>query len=284
MDVGIGLPNSVRGADGRLLVAWARRAEERGFSSLGTIGRVAYPTFEEISALSAAAAVTSRIRLVTDILLAPTRSFVQLAKEAATLDQISEGRLTLGVGAGGRADDYAASGRDFHDRGRRLDEGLEVVHRAWRGEAVEGAGKPVSPRPAAGERVPVLAGGSPPVAAPRAVRWGVGWTAGGLPPDAVREGAAAVRATWRDADREGEPRTVALAYFGLGDEETSRRNLHDYYDFTEAADMITDAAARSPERVREVAGAYEDAGTDELILFPTVPRLDELDALADAVL
>ncbi len=111
MDVGIGLPNAVRGVEREGIVDWARRAEDAGFSTLGTIDRVAYPNFEPLIALAAAAAVTERIGLLTDILIAPLRSNTALlAKQAATIDRLSRGRLTLGLAVGGREDDYELSG------------------------------------------------------------------------------------------------------------------------------------------------------------------------------
>lgn len=117
MDIGIGIPNVIPGTEGRTIVEWARRAEARGFAGLATIDRIAYPSYDSIATLAAAAAVTERIRLVTNVLLGPTRNAVLLAKEAASLDQISGGRFVLGVGVGSREDDYAASGQSFHDRG-----------------------------------------------------------------------------------------------------------------------------------------------------------------------
>ena len=118
MDIGIGLPNAVRGVDRRGIVDWAKRAENAGFSSLGTIDRIAYPNFESLIALSAAAAVTDRIRLVTDILLAPLRTNPALfAKQAATIDQLSGGRLVLGLAPDGREDDYAVIRRGLLRRG-----------------------------------------------------------------------------------------------------------------------------------------------------------------------
>jgi alkanesulfonate monooxygenase SsuD/methylene tetrahydromethanopterin reductase-like flavin-dependent oxidoreductase (luciferase family) len=111
MDVGIGLPNAVPDTEGRTLVDWARQADEAGFSTLGTIGRLVYPNYEELIALAAAAAVTGRIRLTTSVLLAPLHTNTALfAKQAASLDRISGGRLVLGLGIGGREDDFAASG------------------------------------------------------------------------------------------------------------------------------------------------------------------------------
>src|SRR3954462_5192532 len=128
MDIGIGLPNAVPGVDRTGIVEWARRAEAAGFSSLGTLDRIAYGNYESFVALAAAAAVTERVRLVTDILIAPLRSNTALlAKQATTIDQLSNGRLTLGLAVGGREDDYELSGVDFKGRGRLFDRQLDEL-------------------------------------------------------------------------------------------------------------------------------------------------------------
>src|SRR5918911_4256298 len=147
MDVGIGLPNSVRGVDRPGIVEWSRRAEQAGFSTLGTIDRLVYPNYESLIALAAAAAVTERARLVTDILIAPLRSNTALlAKQTATIDQLSGGRLELGLAVGGREDDFEVSGADFAQRGRTLDRQLEELTRTWRGETGVGPA-PAGDRP-----------------------------------------------------------------------------------------------------------------------------------------
>jgi alkanesulfonate monooxygenase SsuD/methylene tetrahydromethanopterin reductase-like flavin-dependent oxidoreductase (luciferase family) len=106
MDVGIGLPSTIAGVTDDELTEWARRADSRGFSTLGTIDRIAYPNLEPLIALAAAAAVTERIGLATSILIAPYRvNAALLAKHAASVLRISDGRLTLGVAVGGREND-----------------------------------------------------------------------------------------------------------------------------------------------------------------------------------
>ena len=285
MDIGIGIPNSVRGATGPQLLDWARRAEAAGFSSLGTIGRVAYPTYEELTVLTAAGVVTERIGLLSNILLAPSRSTAELAKQAATAQELTGGRLTLGVATGGREDDYALTGRDFAARGRRFDEQLADLRRAFTGEPLAEGSAPVVPD---GSRpVPILIGGTSDAAIRRTVEYGIGWTAGGVPPQMVAPFVERVRAAWRDAGREGAPRIAALNYFGLGDTgEKSRGYLLDYYGFLgpEMAAMIAGSAHRSPESIKEVIAAFREAGVDELILDPTVSDPAQVDLLAKAAL
>jgi alkanesulfonate monooxygenase SsuD/methylene tetrahydromethanopterin reductase-like flavin-dependent oxidoreductase (luciferase family) len=286
VEIGIGIPNSVRGATGRLLLDWAQRAEAAGFSSLGTIGRIAYPTYEELTVFAAAGAVTERIRFVTDILLAPTRSTAELAKQAASVQELTGGRLTLGLGVGGREDDFRLAGREFAGRGRVFDQQLADLRRAFAGEPLLEGSRPVVPDAATGG-VPLLIGGTSEAAIRRTVEFGVGWTAGGAPAAMVAPFVERVRAAWSEAGREGSPRMVALNYFSLGDtEERSRNYLLDYYGIfgPETAGMIAGSAHRSPEALREAVAAFEEAGFDELILDPTVPELAQVDLLAEVVL
>jgi alkanesulfonate monooxygenase SsuD/methylene tetrahydromethanopterin reductase-like flavin-dependent oxidoreductase (luciferase family) len=284
VDIGIGIPNSVRGTRGPQLLEWARRADAAGFSSLATIGRVAYPNYEELTVLGAAGAVTERIRLLTDILLAPTRSTAELAKQAATVQELSGGRLTLGLGVGGREDDFLLTGRDFHSRGSVFDQQLIDLRRAFAGEPLLNGGPPVVPAPVS---VPILIGGMSDSAVRRTIEYGSGWTAGGLPPQMIAPFIERVRAAWRDAGREGSPRIVALNYFGLGDtEEQSRANLFDYYRILgpETAEMIASGAHRSPEAIRDVIAGFAEVGVDELILDPSVGDPAQVDLLAQAAL
>jgi alkanesulfonate monooxygenase SsuD/methylene tetrahydromethanopterin reductase-like flavin-dependent oxidoreductase (luciferase family) len=287
MKIGIGLPNPVPGVDGRLLAEWSRRAEEAGFSSLATIDRVAYPSYESMTVLAAAAGATERIGLMTNILLGPTRNPVVLAKEAAGVYHLSGGRFTLGLGVGGRSDDFSVTKTTFEDRGRRFDRMLDIMRRAWRGEAIEGCNSAVNPGPPLEEGVPVLIGGTNERAIDRVARFGIGWTAGGAPPQQVVPFLEQVREGWEKAGRPGRPYTVALSYFslGTGTEEASRKYLKDYYAFLgDFADQLADWVPRTPEAVQGTKHGFEEAGLDELIFDPTVADLEQIDLLAKAVL
>lgn len=285
MQIGIGIPNAVPGATGASLLEWARRADQAGFSSLASIGAVSYPSYEELTVFAAAGAVTERIRFYTNVLLAPTRSAAELAKQAATVDQITDGRLTLGFGVGWREADFAITGRDFEGRGAAMDQLLADLHRSWNGEALDPIARPSSPTPVQNP-IPILVGGTTRATIRRVIEHGVGWTAGGATPDDVASFSAQVREAWAAAGREGSPRITALVYFGLGDtEQRSRDNMLHYYApmGEEVAQMIAGGALRSADAIRGALAAYEAVGVDELILDPTVPDVDQVDQLAEIV-
>jgi alkanesulfonate monooxygenase SsuD/methylene tetrahydromethanopterin reductase-like flavin-dependent oxidoreductase (luciferase family) len=278
MDVGVALPNAVPGTTGAQMTEWAQRAETRGFSTLGTIDRVVYDNYEPLVALGAAAAVTERIGLSTTVLLAPLRTnTVELAKQARSVNALSGGRLTLGIGLGARDDDYEASGVELRGRGKRLDAMLDEMKGIW-------AGEEVGPTVAGAPRL--IIGGHADAAYARAARFGDGWIAAGSGADQAREGAEKARGAWREAGREGEPHIMALAYFSLGEraEENVRENLMDYYAWLgqDIARMIGDSAAKDAETVAEYVAAYEELDCDELVFCPSSSDPQQVDLLADA--
>ena len=277
MDVGIGLPNAVPGTEGDQMVEWARRADAAGFSSLGTIDRIAYPNYEPLVTLAAAAGVTERIGLATTILLAPTRhSAVLLAKQAASVNALSGGRLTLGVAPGLRDDDFEAVGESFAERGPRLDQMLGELHETWEDDTVGPPGKPQ-----------VILGGSVEAAFRRAAEHGEGWMMGGGTPDQFEQGRAQLDEAWSSAGRSGRPRGMALAYYALGDEadKLAEGYLTDYYAWLgEHAQGVAASAAKDPDTLKGYLEAFEAAGCDELVLFPCSPDPEQVDLLAEAAL
>lgn len=278
MDVAIGLPNAVPGATGEQLAEWARRAEARGFSSLGTIDRIAYPNLEPLVSLAVAAAVTERIGLATTVLLGPLRrSPVALAKQVASIHKLSGERMTLGIGLGGREDDYEVAGVETATRGKDLDAMLERMREVWAGEEM-GPETEMQPR--------VLVGGSVEASFKRAARFGDGWIAAGAPPAQFAEWRQGFEAAWAGAGRSEPPQNAALAYFSLGDraEEDARDYLTDYYAWLgeDVADFIVGAAAKDAEAVQQSLSAFESAGCQELFLFPSSSDPQQVDLLADA--
>ena len=287
MDVGIGLPNTVPGLEGPVLVDWAREAEERGFSTLGTIDRLLFPNYESLVALAAAAAVTERIRLMTDILISPYRNNTPLlAKQAVSIDNISGGRLVLGLAPGWRDDDYKASGVDHAARGRILDEQLAEMTRLWQGESIDGLGA-VGPEAARAGGPEIMVGGSVKAAYRRAAQYGSGWTMGGGTPDQMRQGREALDAAWSDAGRSGRAKASVLTYYCLGPNarETASEYIHAYYDpmGEEVANMIAESVAVDEQTVAAYAQAFEDAGADEVVFFPCSTDIGQVEALARAL-
>jgi alkanesulfonate monooxygenase SsuD/methylene tetrahydromethanopterin reductase-like flavin-dependent oxidoreductase (luciferase family) len=278
MDVGIGLPSAVRGTTGAQLTEWARRADARGFSSLGTIDRVVYGNYEPLAALAAAAAVTERIGLCTSVLLGPIRGNpVALAKQALSVNALSAGRLTLGIALGGREDDYEVAGVEMETRGEKLDSMLERMREVWADDRI-GPSEHGAPS--------VVVGGHADASFARAARFGDGWIAGGSPAAEYAGMVEKLKAAWAEAGREGEPRKMGLAYFSLGDEAEANANayLTDYYAWLgeDAAGYIAGTAAKDAETVRQYLSAFEGAGCGELILFPSSSDPDQVDLLADA--
>jgi alkanesulfonate monooxygenase SsuD/methylene tetrahydromethanopterin reductase-like flavin-dependent oxidoreductase (luciferase family) len=279
MDIGIGLPNTVLGVDRRGIVDWSRRAEQAGFASLGTIDRIAYDNYESLTSLAAAAAVTERVRLTTDILIAPLRPAGLLAKQAATINDISQGRLVLGMAVGGREDDFGAVEADFHSRGKTFDLQLETMTQLWSGDG-EFAFGPTS-------RPSMLIGGSADVAYARAARWADGWTQGGGTPEMFTEGKAKLERAWQAEGRAGKPRTMVLFYYALGDgaKEAAQDSLGAYYSFLgEYAQQVVDSAATDADTLKGYLAAFEEAGADEVICFPASADPAQVELLAEAAL
>jgi alkanesulfonate monooxygenase SsuD/methylene tetrahydromethanopterin reductase-like flavin-dependent oxidoreductase (luciferase family) len=287
MDITIGLPNTVAGVTRDSLLEWSRRADARGFPGVASLDRLVYPGYEALVSLAAAAAVTERVRLSTQVLLAPWRlNAALIAKQVATVQQLSGGRMVLGIGLGAREDDYTASGISTEGRGDRLTEMIDEILAIWEGEERGTAGGIGPPLDDVG-RPQLLVGGGVAASFRRAAKLGDGWTAGGIPPDQFAQAAEGVRAAWREEGREGNPRLQALAYFGLGPTgvEEAAHDLKHYYAWLgdETASAIAGSAATDEGSVRAYAKAFEDAGCDELAFFPTSIDPQQVDLLADAI-
>jgi alkanesulfonate monooxygenase SsuD/methylene tetrahydromethanopterin reductase-like flavin-dependent oxidoreductase (luciferase family) len=285
MELGIGLPNAVAGTTRNQIIDWARAAEEAGFNTLGTIDRIVYDSYESIAVLSAAAAVTERIRLATDVMLGPLRQNPALvAKQVLTLDALAGGgRTVLGIALGGREDDYAISGIDMSTRGEWLEAALPKIRAIWNGEG--DLESKTGPRPL-GDSPTLLVGGYVEASLDRAAKFGDGWTQGGATPDAFKESLSHLKDAWKREGRDGKPYGMALTYFSLGPDaqKNAEHDLADYYEWLgeETAQAIVDSAAKDADTVKQYIAGFEDAGCDELVFFPASSDPEQVTLLAEA--
>src|SRR6266513_1281951 len=175
MQVGVGLPSTIPGAQGQIIIEWACRADEGPFSSLGVLDRLIYDSYDPLITLGAVAGVTHRVKLATTIIIGPLHNNSLLAKTAASLDALSVGRLVLGLAVGARKEDYDVAGVDYRDRGKRLSEQLATLRSLWE----EGAIGPKTARPSGPE---LLVGGLSDQGFARVACYADGYVHGGGPP------------------------------------------------------------------------------------------------------
>ena len=290
MRVGITLPSMIPGTAGDRALAWARKADEGPFSSLAIGERLLWPGHDVMVTLAAAAAVTKRVRLVSTIVVMPLHSAVVVAKQAATIDVISNGRVTLGVGIGGRDDDFRAVGASFENRHARMEEQVATMRRLWQGEPPLPGLDSVGPLPVQKGGPEILVGSIFPAAVKRVACWADGLSAWSFEPNAaaLQESFRLMEDAWRAAGRAGRPRLVAGFWFALGPgaEETLRTYVGKYLGYfgVEVAHM-TARSVRTTNRktVRDALRAFADAGVDEAIPVPVSADIDQLDRLADLV-
>jgi alkanesulfonate monooxygenase SsuD/methylene tetrahydromethanopterin reductase-like flavin-dependent oxidoreductase (luciferase family) len=285
MRIALGLPSRVPSASGELMLEWATRADRGPFSSLVVTDRVVSQALEPLSVLAMAAGATQRIRLMTSVVIGPTRETTLLARQAATIDVLSGGRLTLGIGIGVRENDYLATGFDFHRRGRRAEEQLPILRRLWAGQAMSNDAGPIGPQSRRPGGPELLIGGYVPAIVQRIAKWGDGYMApGGGEPESMLKMWQQIEQAWQDAGRQGKPRWVGASYFALGPNasEHAKHYINANYGYN------PDLAARrlrtlpaSQEAAEDAIKRQADMGVDEFILRPCAEDLDQMDRLAE---
>jgi alkanesulfonate monooxygenase SsuD/methylene tetrahydromethanopterin reductase-like flavin-dependent oxidoreductase (luciferase family) len=286
MKIGIGLPTAILNVSGDLVQEWAMLAEKGPFSCLSVTDRLAYRDLDSLMSLALAAGVTEKIRLMTAVLLSPLRNTSVLAKQIASLDVLSNGRLSLGLGIGGRQDDYRAASISFQSRGKRFDQQLEQITGIWKGQPVDGLTELVGPTPVQSEGPELLIGAFAPAAIRRLERWGNGYIGGGGYLPMVNECFRMAEQAWQRAGRPGKPRLIADLYFGLGPEAVTRSSAYllEYHAaLGPMAQQMAQGVLFSPEAIRAEIQAYEEIGADEVLMMPCIAELDQVHRLIDSV-
>ena len=292
MEIGIAFPKVMPAGDSGRIVEWAERADDGPFSSLAMVDRLVYGNHDPLIVFAVAAAVTSRIRLMPTVLLLSLRNAAIVAKQVASIDAVSGGRFSLGVGVGSRPDDFAAAGVSMKGRGKRLDAQVAMLRRIWSGgPAAEGAG-PIGPPTARPGGPEVLIGGRSAPALERAGRLGDGYVAGAAGAGIANQSQEVagyfkqVEAAWKDAGKSGRPRLVVALSCAVGEyaAERTRDSMRSYYAFRgEAAARMDLSVPSTPEAILDGISVFEDIGADELILEPGHADLDQVDRLAEVV-
>jgi alkanesulfonate monooxygenase SsuD/methylene tetrahydromethanopterin reductase-like flavin-dependent oxidoreductase (luciferase family) len=285
MRIALGLPSRVAGATGDLMLKWATRADRGPFSSLVVTDRVVSKALEPLAVLALAAGATRRIRLMTSVVIGPTRETTLLARQAATIDALSGGRLTLGLGIGVRDNDYVATGFEFRRRGRRAEEQLPLLRRLWAGEPLSDAVGPIGPasvRPGGPE---LLIGGYVPAIVQRIAKWGDGYMApGGGEPESMLEMWKQINKAWQEIGRQGQPRWVGATYFALGPKAGNQASdyINANYGYNpELAARRLRGIPTTPAAVEEAIKRQAEMGVDEFILRPCAEDFDQMDRLAE---
>ncbi|MGW8973245.1 LLM class flavin-dependent oxidoreductase [Streptomyces platensis] len=282
MSVGLGLPIG----DPAQLLSWARRAEATPFSTVALLDRLVFGNPEPLITLATLAGATSRIRLQTEVLLAPLHRTALLAKQAATLDLLSGSRFTLGIGIGGREDDYLATGVDLRTRGRRLDTQMATLRRLWSGEPLSADVGPIGPAPARPGGPEVLFGGFVPAVMERVARFGDGFLGAALPPRQIGGLFRQVEDAWDRAGRTGRPRLLAQVNVALGPQPTldrARAEVRAYYAPHSFTDHVVNGLLTTGAQIREAVATCREVGADEVMLYCWAPDPDQVERLAGAV-
>ncbi|GHO99257.1 luciferase [Reticulibacter mediterranei] len=284
MQIGIGLPANIPGVAGDQIIEWAKKADAGPFSSLGLIDRLVYDNYDPLIAFAAAAGATQRIRFTTSILLAPLHRAALLAKQAASLDAISGGRLTLGLGVGVREDDFQAASVPYHSRGKIFDAQLATMQRIWSGQALSDEVGAIGPAPVRTGGPEILIGAGAPAALRRLGQWGNGYIAGGGGAQMAAQGFRAAEKVWSEAGRAGKPRLVGCVYYALGPDAQKRGGEYiNHYYGPQFGSMVVQGLIATPEAVKEARKAFADIGTDELIFWPCIAELNQMGRLEDAL-
>ncbi|EID10882.1 flavin-dependent oxidoreductase [Mycobacterium xenopi RIVM700367] len=277
--------------DATVLRDWAHAIDQGPFSSLCWGERIAFDNPETLTLLGSLAAWTHRVRLVTTVIVPQLHDPVMLAKSLATGDMLCGGRLTVGLGVGGRQEDYRAVDADLTTQTmRHLAERVAVMKRVWAGENVTGSTRPVGPAPVQPGGPPLLVGTMGPKTIRSAAAWADGLAGTTLDLDVVKQNELfdVARAAW-DMTGKPKPHLATSFWFAIGPHEDARaqvhRHLRRYMNWipAEVVDAMAPATgfAGGEDELLAVLRKFEAIGADEIQLIPTSFDLNQLRRAAD---
>ena len=290
MEIGVGLPTNLRGTNKDLVLRWAASAEAAGFASLCMGERLTYSGYDWVLALTAAASVTTRIRLLSNVIILPIHPPGVVAKQALSLDDYSGGRFTLGVGLGTPLDDYDVAPSPRAGRGKRFEESLRTIRELFKGESLIPETRAIGPAPVRRGGPEILLGSNGLKALRRtgafadgAVTWSFG-----ADPEEARRMLAVVNDSWRENGRAGKPRFVCGCYYAAGPsaEADLAAYFREYYPNVlpgQVEQLLAAVRTVTPDAIRDTVRRMQDVGCDEFIFVPVKPDMIHLEGLAEIV-
>lgn len=279
--------------DAKTLETWARVIDEGPFSSLCWGERIAFDNPHSLTLLGALAAWTERVRLVTTVIVPQLHDPVMLAKALATGDMLCGGRLTVGLGVGGREEDYRAVGADPTGQTMRgMADRVAVMRRVWAGEKVTESVLPVGPVPVQPDGPKLLVGTIGPKTVRSAARWadGLAGTTLDLDVDRQNELFDVARTAWAEAGKPA-PHLATSFWFAIGEGEQPREQVHRHLrrymnwipgDIVDAMAPTTGWAGTEQELI-DVLSRFKDIGTDEIHLIPTSSDIEQVRRVAEVI-
>ena len=290
MEIGVGLPTNLRGTNKELVLEWAQRAEQAGFASLCMGERLTYAGYDWVLALTAAASVTSRIRLLANVIILPIHPVGLVAKQSLSLDDFSGGRFTLGVGLGTPLDDYDVAPSPRAGRGARFEQSLRTLRELFKGESLVEGVRAIGPPPVRDGGPEILLGANGLKSLRRAGEFtdgAVTWSFSADPVEA-RTMFDVVESSWKEAGRAGRPRLVCGCYYSAGPNAAADLEgyFRDYYPNVlpgQVESLLSAVRTVTPEAIRSVVKEFEEIGCDEFIFVPVKPDIAHLDGLAEIV-
>lgn len=271
---------------------WCQRVDDGPFDAIYCGERITGTSHEMSVMLSMAAAFTERVRIIPSLYVIPMHSAVWAAKEIATLDRLSDGRVTVCVGVGGRPKDYQAVGASFDRRWQRMDEQIAEMRSIWNGEPPFEGADPVGPGPAQGGGPPILLGAMGPKSTRRGAEWadGVFSFSGSGSGDEIAHYFKMARDSWKDAGRDADPYLLGGFFVCLSPanpEQTLWQYAYDYLVTNAGHDLAKGYADAmtgfSVENIHASLDAYEAAGCQEVQFSTVTANVEEVDRLAEIV-
>ena len=290
MKIGLCFPYTQEDLSRDRILEWFRRVDEGPFSTISCGERVVGSSIDMMAILAAAAAITTRVRIVPTLYVLPMHPAIHVAKHAATLDLISGGRTTITVGVGGRVHDYRCMEKEPVRRYARMDEQVAQIRSIWAGELPFEGTEPVGPAVVQPGGPPILAGVMGPKGIARAAKWADGyysWSGNGQRDELARQ-LDLIDAAWSEAGREGRPERAAGFWYSLAPnaDEKLKAYVYKYIKVIgeDAAKFMASQVDRSsPDAVRESLDAYEELGVEECWLNTATSDLAEIDRLLEVL-